>query len=58
MTAVGDTPVRSVEDLLSAVEELPAANPVARLTVRRGPSHEKTEMISVRTVERGQLTRR
>ena len=58
VTAVGDTPVRSVEDLLSAVEELPAANPVARLTVRRGPSHEKTEMISVRTVERGQLTRR
>ena len=58
VTAVGDTPVRSVEDLLSAVEELPAANPVARLTVRRGPSHEKTEMIGVRTVERGQLTRR
>ena len=55
ITAVGETRVRGVEDLLSAVEELPASDPIARLTVRRGPSHEKQETIHVRTVERGRL---
>jgi len=58
ITAVGDSPVRTVEDLLSAVEELPAADPVASLTVLRGPAHEKEEKLRVRTVERGQLSRR